>query len=728
MKIKKFYIIQIILFLKFSNELDCNEENHYISHDFSDSCINYCSYIDLLNSHCVPNAAYMSSIEETTQIVDYLIRNETLNKDSGDQTINGIGIKYQITTTSSMKTTINIDKSLSTVNLECYELNLRQEFAIPSEEPLIVVLINILKTNYITNLNKGILFYYDKTQLKMADSVDCIIYFNVYIEFDNDINTINYGFFNKKGYNLANKNDSIYVDVCENYTFEYKSDIPLSYRKIVYEKYIFDVCSDNCVMLGIDIENYKINCKCYTSYENKIKIEGERKSNVFDKAKLNFNVLQCYKNILNLNFNLIYYIISFILLSFLFLLFLILMITYCCRKRTSFQEIVDYIMNNNKLLFKKIVEIEGLTSINNKNLKDEKQKLNNYSSGKDNSNSVTRSIKETSRYLVFQNENNVKEKILKTNNSKKNINKVNFPQRKLYNIRIIHETKKLKYDYSFDEVSITPEHKIKTIEIKQEIKKEKIYNPYSGYNIVKKINVVPKEERATYYCDTELNLLDYLKAIEIDTRSLWRYYWSILVDNDIIFYSFGLWNFKYSFITIKVSFFIVSFNIILMVNIMFMSDSTIFHLYEAKGKYEFKFYLLRNILSMLICIVVLLLIKLLLIGVNDLFQIRHFEQEVFEENLNKIIKKIHIKNIIFYIISLILIIFIWYFAVCFCLVYNNNEIILITNTLVVLAGIVLYPFLLGILCVIFRYIAINDDKKSKKRLYNFNQYFEFILI
>ena len=191
MKIKKFHIIQIILFLKFSNELDCNEENHYISHTFTDSCINYCSYTDLLNSHCVPNAAYMSSIEETTQIIDDLIQNETLKKDSGDQTINGIGIKFQITTTSSMKTTINNDKSLSTANLECYELNLKEKFSIPSEEPLIVVLINILNTNYITNLNKGILFYYNKAKLIMTDSVDCIINFNVYIEFDDDIDTIN---------------------------------------------------------------------------------------------------------------------------------------------------------------------------------------------------------------------------------------------------------------------------------------------------------------------------------------------------------------------------------------------------------------------------------------------------------------------------------------------------------------------------------------------------------
>ena len=65
-------------------------------------------------------------------------------------------------------------------------------------------------------------------------------------------------------------------------------------------------------MIGIDIQNNKIFCKCYTSYENKIKNEGERKGNIFDKAKLNFNVLQCYKNILNLNFKFIYNIISII--------------------------------------------------------------------------------------------------------------------------------------------------------------------------------------------------------------------------------------------------------------------------------------------------------------------------------------------------------------------------------------------------------------------------------
>ena len=670
MKIKIFHIIYssisnscifiyiLILFLKFTKELDCNEENHFINRDFINSCVNYCSIIDLLNSICVPNVEYMSSIEETTKIVDDLIQNRTLHENSGDQTINGIGVKFQITNTILMKTPDSNDKSLSTMDIGCYELILREKLVIPPEKPLIIVLINIINTNYITTLNKGILFYTptNDNKYKIAtpfDSADCIIYFNISIEFDNDVNTINYSFFNKKGYNLANKNDSLYVDVCENYTFDYKSDIPLSYRKKVYEKYIFDVCSDSCVMIGIDIQNNKIFCKCYTSYENKIKNEGERKGNIFDKAKLNFNVLQCYKNILNLNFKFIYNIIFIILLSFLFIFFFIFMIVYFCRKTTSFQEIVENIMNNNKLIFKRIVEIEGLESFE-KNLKDENKTLSYYSSRKDNSKLVTRCMKESKRYLIIQNENNLKEKILKTNNSKKDINKANFPQRKLYNIRIIHEAKKLNYDYSSDEVSITPEHKIKTIEIKHEIKsqKEKDYSIYI-YNIVKKINIIPKKERIIYYCDTELNLLEYEKAIEIDTRSLWRYYWSILVDNDIIFFSFGLWNYKYSFITIKISFFIVSFNIILMVNVMFMNDLAIFHLYETKGKFEFKFYLLRNILSMLICIFVLLLIKILLIGVNDLFQIRYLEHEVFKENVNKIIKKINIKHVVFFIISLI---------------------------------------------------------------------------
>ena len=67
--------------------------------------------------------------------------------------------------------------------------------------------------------------------------------------------------------------------------------------------------------------------------------------------------------------------------------------------------------------------------------------------------------------------------------------------------------------------------------------------------------MIKRDQRLYYYCDKEMNLFDYEKALEIDTRSLLRYYWSIIAVNDILLYSFGLWNNDYNFTTVKKSFF-----------------------------------------------------------------------------------------------------------------------------------------------------------------------------
>ena len=636
---------------------------------------------------------------------------------------------------------LNNHYSYSYLNLgECEKL-LKIKYSIPSNQPLIIILINIYNSNYISTYNKGFLIYDPITKKKLdivesCNSVDNILYFNISISPRDEANNINYTLFSRNGFNLADKNDSFYKNVCKNYTYDFNSDIPLSYRKKVFEKYIYDVCSDNCKFKEFDLNNNKVFCKCYTTYENKIKFEGRDRYNIFDKAKLNFNVLQCYKNIINQNFKLIYKNISFILLSFLLLLFIILMIIYFVRKNKSLREIVNNVMNYNKLLLKRIYEIEGRDNKSKYYINGDKQISNYYSSRNDPTNLLTRAIKDSSnRYLIIQNEAYLNQKIRKT---KKN-NEITKNQNCIYNnysgpknksnIRIIYEKKKLNY---------IPDSKRNSIKKNKDNIKVKNYNnptnnnqyleEYSEYNIVKKIGIISKEERYTYYSDTEINLFDYEKALKIDTRNILRYYWSIIMDNDLLFYSFGFWNHKFSFTSVKLSFFIFSFNIILLINIMFMTDKNIFHLFEVEGKYIFTYYILKITLSMLISLVIILLMKLLLIEINKIFSIRYLEKDIFVENVNKIFKKVHLKNTIFFIISLILNIFIWYFVICFCLVYVNNEIILITNGLISIVEIIAYPFLFGILSAIFRYVAINDEKKSKNKLYTFNQYFEFILL
>lgn len=745
----------LIILFSYSIEYNCSEELPFYNKIYK-SCTDYCSYSNLLNGKCIPLSEYDISTKMTFEIIEELLKNSTIAINKNEYIINGDNITFQITNTELLKTYINKNNTFtnSFINLTECENKLKEKNSLDLNSSLIIILINKINTSYITTYDKGF-FVYDPLNIKKLDileacnSIEDIIYFNVSASIIKDINKLNYSFFSKRGYNIANKNDPFYIDICKNYTGDYDSDMPLSYRNENYKDYILDICGDNCTMIDYDPKNAKAFCKCYTSHENKILAKGERKS-IFDKAKLNFNILQCYKNILEIDFKKIYTNVSFILLSILLLIFIILMLIYFIRKKKSFNEIIENIMNNNRAILKRINKFEGKIGEKNNyvNEEDEKgnyqDKLNSnyYLSRPDPSNLVTRELKDSSRkYLIIQNENNLNEKINKLN-CIKNQNKKNENQKKIeftyttkksniYNTRVIYESKII------NKVQSPPQKgKKKNVKTnnyfnrKNAQEKENSQNPsgYNEYNIVKRIDLIPKKYRFYYFCDTEMNLFEYEKCIEIDIRSLLRYYWSIIADNNILLYSFGLWNNEYNFATIKLSLFIFSFFFILLVNICFMSAKDIYHLFEAQGKYDFTYYLLKNTFSMLISVVILLLMKYLVFSINHIFVIRTFEKDVFQEKVQKLIKSIHIKNTIFYVISLIFNLFIWYFVICFSSVYVNNQLVFISNAFVTLAEMALYPFLFGIFAVIFRYNAIKNEEEKRIKLYKFNQYYEFFLL
>ena len=734
------YIYILFVLFYFSNESNCTQEFPFFNKIYNE-CKDHCLSGDLINNLCVPTAEFISTIEETKNILEDSLNTSKINPEY-EYIIKGENVIFQITNTKLLKNYNNKNNAYSNsyINIGECENHLKKEKNIPNYKPLIIMLINIINTSYITTFDKGFLVYdpINKNRLNILDSCNSkndAIYFNISVMKGNNISKSNYSIFKKKGFNLANKNGPFYKDVCKNYTYDYSSDIPLSYRKKVYGDYIFDVCGDNCIMIDYNSTYDKIACKCYTTKKNRIKYEGDE--NIFNKAKLNFNVLKCYKNIININFKVIYLNISFLLFSFLLLLFIILMLIYFLRKNKSFQEIIENVMMNNKILLKRINYIESL--MNDKNEEDDKDKQlsNCYLSRGDPSSLVTRTLfKNSSRnFLIIKNENNDNVKVKKIKISEieneKNMEFNYSTKPNQFNTRIIYEKKITKNipepQYKYKKKRYYNKE-INNNQNKTNLENNQIIDKITEYNIVKKIDIIKKEQRLYYYCDTEMNLFNYEKALEIDTRSLLRYYWSIIVDNDILLYSFSLWNNDFNFITIKISFFIFSFFFVLFINILFMTDKDIYHLYEAEGKYSFTYYIAKNSISMAISTIILLLMKYLVFGVNIIFSIRYLEKEVFAQKTRIIIKTIHKKNTIFFVISLIFNIFMWYFSICFCLAYYNNQIVIISNVFVVLAEITLYPFLFSLICVLIRHIALNDEKKSKVMLYKFNQYFEFILL
>ena len=70
-----------------------------------------------------------------------------------------------------------------------------------------------------------------------------------------------------------------------------------------------------------------------------------------------------------------------------------------------------------------------------------------------------------------------------------------------------------------------------------------------------------------------------------------------------------------------------------------------------------------------------------------------------------------------FIISILFMLFFWYFISGFCAVYKNTQLILIKDTLISFGLSMLYPFGLNLLPGMFRIPALRSEKKDKKCLY-----------
>ena len=102
-------------------------------------------------------------------------------------------------------------------------------------------------------------------------------------------------------------------------------------------------------------------------------------------------------------------------------------------------------------------------------------------------------------------------------------------------------------------------------------------------------------------------------------------------------------------------------------------------------------------------------------------------------NMNKGIKKkreiercLKIKLILFFIISLILMLFFWYFISCFCAVYKNTQIHLIKDTLISFSLSLFYPIFLCLIPGIFRIPALRAPKQNKEFMYKFSKIIQLL--
>ena len=145
-------------------------------------------------------------------------------------------------------------------------------------------------------------------------------------------------------------------------------------------------------------------------------------------------------------------------------------------------------------------------------------------------------------------------------------------------------------------------------------------------------------------------------------------------------------------------------------------------IYENQGNMDLAFHIPSIIYSSLISSVINAILRLLSLSENSILSIK-LEKKINQSYIKaKEIKAfLRIKFIFYIIISTILVIFYWYYISCFCAVYKNTQIILITDSLCSFGLSQLYPFGFNIIIGLFRISSLKAQKQDKIWIYKLSQ-------
>ena len=237
------------------------------------------------------------------------------------------------------------------------------------------------------------------------------------------------------------------------------------------------------------------------------------------------------------------------------------------------------------------------------------------------------------------------------------------------------------------------------------------------YNIITDSSIKFDEIKYKDLNDQELNSLDYNIAVCIDKRTYFQYYWSLLKKKQLILFTFLPAN-DYNLLSLKIALFLLSFSLYFTINGFFFNDETMHKIHKDKGAFNIFFQIPQILYSSVIPAIINMILKLLSLSEKDILDLKS------EKDINNVGQKskktrqcLLTKFVSFFIISVLLLVFFWYFISCFCAVYINTQDILIKDTFISFGLSMLYPFGLNLLPGFLRMPALRATKKDKKCLY-----------
>ena len=405
--------------------------------------------------------------------------------------------------------------------------------------------------------------------------------------------------------------------------------------------------------------------------------------------------MKCYKNVFVLNSLKNNY--GFFIYIIIYLLFFVCLLLFSCKYYFKLQKEIDEIIEAKNEEFQ---------------ISEDKDK-----------NVLNTNIQNTLDNDKKEDEKNIRKKSLFNTNKKKKKKRqsskliiVSFPPGKKKRIKV-PKTKRKK---SIGQQSSTSKKSIQPLNAN--------INLILNLNEPKQINLKSKYNNILEYTDNELNSLIYDEAKNLDKRTFFLFYVSLLKKNHLLIFSFYCKNRDYNSQIIKIFLFFFFFSVHLTVNALFFTDDTMHQIYIEEGHFNFIYQIPQIIYSSLISLVITMLIKFLGLSENLILEIKQAKSlEKLKLEVKKNLKSIKIKFILFFIISFILLFVFMFYITCFCGIYVNTQIYLLKDSIISFIVPLIEPFGLYLIPGIFRISALRATNKDKHYLYKFSQLIETIL-
>ena len=147
-------------------------------------------------------------------------------------------------------------------------------------------------------------------------------------------------------------------------------------------------------------------------------------------------------------------------------------------------------------------------------------------------------------------------------------------------------------------------------------------------------------------------------------------------------------------------------------NTLFFNDNSIHKIYEDEGNYDILYQIPQTLYSTIVSQIISSLLEKLSLSQDDILNMKEKgDINEMKREIDRVVKYIKIKCLLFFIIGITLLFGFWYYLSAFCAVYYNSQIPLIIDIFVSFLNCMLSPFLLDLFPPIFRILGLRHKNK-----------------